>query len=353
MKNKKICLIVPSLQMGGMERVVSLLANYASKNGYQVFIICLITSKPAYKINHDVHIIEPKFNFNEKKFNKLFVFNYLVRSLVRIKPNVSLSFSEAFNPLSVIAARITNTRIYISDRSSPHVKLKKTRQLLRKLTYPLAKGMIAQTDTAKAIFRERSYNNKIKVIPNPLKEMRVSNNSLDSNIVVSVGRLIPSKNFKELIEVFHKADIKKEWKLLIVGDGPEKKNLTNLINNLGLNDRVELIGAVEDIDYYLSISSVFAFTSISEGFPNALSEAIASPLPCISYDIIAGPSDLIVNGDNGFLIPVNEKELYISQLIKLMGDKGLRSHFVRNHDSHRNKFNAESVCKSYFDFIIN
>src|SRR5690606_34065756 len=119
-----------------------------------------------------------------------------------------------------------------------------------------------------------NYNKKISVIPNPLREINDFYNKTYPKVVISMGRLIPSKNFIELIQIFDDSDCNKEWSLVILGEGPERENIENEIRRLSLEDRVELVGAVSDVDRYFSNASIFAFTSLSEGFPNALSEAI-------------------------------------------------------------------------------
>src|SRR5690606_4172205 len=140
--------------------------------------------------------------YKRKWSHKLNSAAFLVSTLRRIKPDVALSFSEIFNPLAVLAARILNIPIYVSDRSNPHKRLSKFSQLMRKMSYPLAHGMIAQTNTAKRVAKQRRYNKRIKVIPNPLREINDGLCKEYGNIIVSIGRLIPSKNFDELIEIF-------------------------------------------------------------------------------------------------------------------------------------------------------
>lgn len=353
MNNKKvICFVIPTLQMGGMERVASLLSNYGIKQEYSIHIICLINMTSYYHVDSNVSIIAPSFEYKKGLLNKIRVFYFLFSCLKKIKPNTVLSFSEIFNPLSIITAKLVKVPVYISDRSSPEKKLGLFTQILRQLTYPFANGMVSQTELAKSISLAKRYNNNIAVIPNPLKKIDSNVNLIKENIVISVGRLIPSKNFKELIDIFFESDTEKTWQLWILGDGSEKKSLQEKISGLMMDDRVKLLGAVKDIDTYLSKASIFAFTSISEGFPNALSEAIAYPLPCIAYDCPAGPADLIDNGVNGFLIPIHDKNSFKIALKKLMINSSLREGLVRNYEAHRNKYDVDAISAKYFSFLL-
>lgn len=350
--SKKLCFIVPTLAMGGMERVVSLLSNYAVETGHDVYIICLMKNITAYEIDDRVNVLNPSFDYHGGAVHKLKVLHYLIRSLKVIKPDVVLAFSEVFNPISILAARLAKTTIYITDRSSPTVKLRLSVTLLRKLTYPLAKGMISQTEAAKNIALQKGYNRNITVIPNPLRPIDDSLNRENKKIIISVGRLIPTKNFKELIDIFYETNPDETWKLWILGDGPDKHILQNQISHLELNDRVTLFGAVKNVDAYLSKASIFAFTSTSEGFPNVLSEALAFPLPCIAYDCPAGPADLILHGENGFLIPLHDKSEFKEKLKQLMLDQTLRRKLVIDYQKHRDKFYLNNIAQQYIYFLL-
>lgn len=350
--SKKICFITPSLKMGGMERVLSILANYAIENNHSVYIICLIDGETHYSLNDKIQVISPNFKYKKGINNKIKVVQYLFRTLKTIDPDSILSFSEAFNPLAVVVSKVAKYPIYISDRSSPKTKLKPSIQLLRRLTYPLADGLILQTKLAQKLALQKKYNSNIAIIPNPLKSIKRYTGISRKKIIISVGRLIPSKNFIDLIDIFNSTTSKDPWELLILGEGSERANLEKKIQRLNLTDKVKLLGSVKDIDRYFAEASIFAFTSLSEGFPNALSEALAHPLPCVSYDCISGPSELIVNGVNGLLIPLNDRAEFRINLEKLMNSPDLRSKLTLDYLKHRKKYDANIVCKKYLDFIL-
>src|SRR5690606_462686 len=165
----------------------------------------------------------------------------------KISPDAVLGFSEVFNPMTIFCARILGYRIIISDRSSPHRERALQTRVLQRLIYPLADGMIAQTQASKKNERAKNYKKKIIVIPNPLREINDFYNKTYPKVVISMGRLIPSKNFIELIQIFDDSDCNKEWSLVILGEGPERENIENEIRRLSLEDRVELVGAVSDV----------------------------------------------------------------------------------------------------------
>ena len=87
-----------------------------------------------------------------------------------------------------------------------------------------------------------------------------------------------------------------DWKLVIVGDGPRRKNLEGIVSKLNIGDRVIFTGFQEDVDFFLSQSKIFVLPSLIEGFPNALIEAMANSLAPVSFNCEAGPSEIIEHG---------------------------------------------------------
>lgn len=348
---EKILFVTPNMERGGMQRVVSLILNYAATNDREVSILCLKDNVVEYTLHDKIAITTPPHLYKQGIINKLKTFKFLIKNLKQNRPNVVLSCNEVYNPIVVLACKLTRTKVYISDRSNPYKELRKTVQTFRKICYPFADGMIAQTDLAKKLFVKRKYNNNIIVIPNPLREINDNYVREKRRVIVSVGRLVFTKRFCDLIEIFSSIDVSKEWELHILGDGPEKENLTKLINSLKVSDKVKLKGQVKDVDYYLSKASIFAFTSISEGFPNALSEAVALPLPVIAYDCPAGPSDIIKDGKNGYLISIDNRQQYKDKLEKMMLSKELRNKMTLGFESHRNKYAKEKIILRFLNFL--
>ena len=339
------------MKMGGMERVLSLLANFAAEEGFDVHIICLIDKIIAYDLDERINVHGPDRPYKKGFGNKLKTVFFLRNTLQKIHPDTALCFSEAFNPVAIMAAKLAGYPIYISDRSNPYKKLGKGKELFRKYTYPLAEGMIAQTELAKGVALDKKYNNNIVVIPNPLRAIDDSIPKKYGKNIVTVGRLVSTKNLDELIRVFGEID-NKEWQLHILGDGDQKEHLEKTIANLNLGNRVKLMGAVKNVDAYFAEASVFAFPSLSEGFPNALSEAMAFPLPCIAYDCPAGPADIIKDGDNGFLIPMKDTTTFKDKLETLMDSEMHRNKFIEGSHGYRQKYSAERIVNQFLDFIL-
>ncbi len=168
-------------------------------------------------------------------------------------------------------------------------------------------------------------NSRVIVIPNP-NTLAVSNySSLDNKVVISVGRLTESKNFKSLISIWKCVNESyPDWKLAIYGDGPMRDNLQKQIEDLRLTDSIFLCGFTTDINSKMLNSSIFAFTSMNEGFGLVLLEAMSCGLPVVSYACPCGPKDIIEQGKSGFYVSLNDEHTFAEKLKLLIGDEKLR-----------------------------
>ena len=101
---------------------------------------------------------------------------------------------------------------------------------------------------------------------------------------------------------------RQDWDLVILGNGEERDNLNHMTRNFGITDRVHFPGSVGNISEWYERADLFVLSSIVEGFPNVLLEALTYGLPCISFDCNTGPRDIIQDGFNGILVDPNEKE---------------------------------------------
>jgi GalNAc-alpha-(1->4)-GalNAc-alpha-(1->3)-diNAcBac-PP-undecaprenol alpha-1,4-N-acetyl-D-galactosaminyltransferase len=127
--------------------------------------------------------------------------------------------------------------------------------------------------------------------------------------------------------------------------------LNDLVKELGAQDRITLAGRQSDVESYYLRSKIFAFTSSSEGFPNVIGEAMSAGLPVISFDCVAGPSDMITDGENGFLIPLFDYRNFERKLHILMHDKKLREKLGANSKASIRKFAIEGIGEQFYSFI--
>ncbi|MEW7279393.1 glycosyltransferase [Aquimarina sp. 2201CG1-2-11] len=326
----KIVLVIPTFLSGGMERVMSELANHWAHEGVHVDLIFLVDHEPFYQISEKLNSVSmPSFGYKKNVLSKLFykvkLLFYLRRKYKNLNPDVVLSFGEGYNLFVILSTLGTKKKIYVANRSNPFKKLPFMLKMFEKVLYPIAEGIFVQTSLAKEVVYNKIKHENIKVIPNPIKVIPKAKVE-QKNIILNVGRLVPEKDQANLIKIFYEMNLN-DWELHIVGDGPLRNNLEKLIEEYGLQSRVKLLGSKKDLSPYFSQSKIFAFSSISEGYPNALCEAMAFPLACISFDCDAGPRDIIKDGMNGFLIEKNNVENYKAKLLQLIHSEELRNNF--------------------------
>lgn len=355
---KRIALVIPSLHAGGMERVMSELANYfVLKNDVEVHLI-LYGSAPIffYPLSDKVITHAPLSEFDNKRriSSTLKRLWFLRKTVYKIKPNTILSFGDFWNSFVLLALLGTNYPVYISDRSQPDKVLSRFYTILRKLLYPRAKGIIAQTQKAKEVYETYFKQQNITVIGNPIRQIPSGEYTAKENIIISVGRLIPTKHHDKLIELFARLNIP-DWKLIIVGGDALKQKLSlqleELVGSLGMKDRVILAGTQSDVEAYLQKSKIFAFTSSSEGFPNVIGEAMSAGLPVVAFDCVAGPSDMVIDEETGYLIPLFDYDNFASKLKQLMLDEGKQRLFGTNGKEYIKRFSRDDIAESFFQFI--
>lgn len=356
-KNKKICLVIPSMRNGGSERVMSELANsWCQKENLEIYLILLTNQEEFYKIDKRVKIITPSRNYKKniisKVIYKLWVFYFIRQSCKKIAPKAVLSFNERYNNIVLLSLIGTNINRFVSDRNNPYMNIGKIHNFLRNILYHNASGVIAQTETAKKVLGLNTKNKNIKVIPNPLREIEnfKKNNNLKKTIL-NVGRNVPQKNQLELLEIFSNCNYN-GWQLKILGNGPLHKQLIQKVRDLNLEDNVQILEFSKEVDLYYSQASVFAFSSLYEGFPNALVEAMAHGIPCVSYDCPTGPSDIIKDGKNGDLVPLNDSNQFKEKLNQLMESPEKRSLYSKEAVKVKEKFTLGIVTEKYLKFIL-
>lgn len=354
----KICLVIHSLGIGGMERVMSIIANYIAVDKHAEVHLILIGLKRniKYPLSDKIQVHRPSFEFKNSRrtYDTVRTMIFLHQKLKKLKPDCALSFGEMWNNLVLISAMGTGCKVYISDRSKPGKDLGRLHNKLRDIFYPQASGYVAQTNIAAQLCRSNKWNNNIRVIGNPINRIPKSSDSQKDNIVLFVGRLIKTKHVDQLIKIFHEID-NRDWKLCIVGGDAKRlslsKELDTLVKKLGIEEQILLEGEQHNVAQYYNRSKIFAFPSSSEGFPNVIGEALSAGLPVVAYDCIAGPSDMINDGENGFLIELFNKEVFKKKLKLLMKDEELRKEMSRKAKKSISQFETERIAEEFYNFI--
>jgi len=278
-------------------------------------------------------------------------------SIAATSPEVVISYLDICNVTVLMALAGAGIPVIVSERSDPRFCPIPWRwDWLRRLYYPRATCVVVQTQAVQAWADTLWPKWKTAVIPNaifPPSPVAASAAAKRTSFqLVNVGRLVKEKRQEHLIVAFAGlANDFPDWKLMIVGEGPQRPQLEAEIRNRGLQDRVSLPGAVENTAEILSQSDLFVFSSLFEGFPNALAEAMACGLPAISYDCPSGPRALIRHGVDGWLVANGVINALRDAMASLMNDENRRKKFGIRAREVVDRFHPDKVMDMWEDVL--
>lgn len=362
---KKIMLVIPSLTSGGMERVMQRIANnFAARPDTEVHLVLMFKDKISYDLDERIilHLPNVKASNPAARFYKLLK---SFRSKVKtINPEALISLGSMYNSYVMLAllGLKKKPKIFLGDRSNPYRNTYFTFKkggierhdgihhfLLKQWLYRKAHGLLVQTRLSYDIEKKSLGHKNIIYFPNPINAFKPSEIKKE-NIVLNVGRFIPSKQQLSLAKMFHSIN-NPDWQLIFLGDGPELEKVKKYIAENNINNIV-FTGNVSNVEPYYQKAKIFAFTSTTEGFPNALGEALTVPLAAVAYDCVAGPADLIIDGETGYLVPVNDELLFTKRLKELMENEQLREEFSFKALQHVKKYDEKIVLDNLYNSLF-
>ena len=365
----KIAFTIDSMyNSGGMERILTTIANHLSQN-YTVYIITAFQKDRPYfyRLDNKVHsfdlgVVVPNVSG--------FTFYAPVKKAYRMRLKEFL-FSEHFDVVTSLGGLDLDFLPKIHDGSKKIVwfhfaiDIAKTTWIKGK---DIKSRFIANLITLRRIYYARKYDkivvlsktdlrrwlrytNKVVTIYNPVTIFVDGSSEYKSKRVIAVGRLDYQKGFDYLIKAWKQ--IYKEypdWKLDIYGDGPLRKELEVQIKDNGLSHVLHLQGVSSNIVKEYQNHSFIVSSSRAEGFPLVLIEASACGLPIVSFDCPSGPSEIVEHGGNGFLIsPVGNIDAMANRVMQLMADKSLRQKMGRRSLELSQRFKLENIAAEWIE----
>jgi len=369
---KQIAFIINALSDGGAERVVQTLSDYFTKNGLKVYIILLDNSTQHYKINENVKIIVLKTSVLNKSFGKIISIPLqsveLYFLLKKLKIENAISFLVRSNLVFSFIKFFSKRKVIISERNYSKVQyeifgLKNNimNYLIKKL-YKLANRIIPISNgIRKSLIQDYKLNkDKIKTIYNPQNISFIKNHKIqktnfkfkkNTKYFITLGRLILQKDHITMIKAFHKVTSQNpNTNLIILGEGPLRDELTKLIKELGLENKVHLVGFQKDPFSYLKQADIFVFSSKFEGFGNVIVEAMACGLPIVSTDCPSGPSEILDNGKYGKLVKVGDVEDLSKAMIEMLKYENIYK-YKQLSIFRANDFDVSKIAKQYLDVM--
>ena len=345
----KILIINNGLASGGIERASTSMANHFASLGHEVVILALYKSMHFFDLHPSIIFIEPNMPSGSKLY-MLKMMAYVRKHVKQIKPDTILAYGEWTNCFVGLALAGIKVPIFYTDRMRPNGHLPLAHRVLRKIYYPRAKGIIAQSELAKRIISERTGATRIKVIYNPVNaiEKVVCEKK---RIIVCVGRFTAEKGHKVLIDAVSK--MKHEgWQLSLVGDGPLKGDLERQVEQLCIKDSVVFHGAMKDFRKELSEASIFVMPSLREGFPNALIEAMSVPLPCIATRCTEAMDEVVKDGMDAILVPAGDAEA-LAEAIDMLIDNPVKCEtLAKNANLVRERLNFNKIAEEHLNYIL-
>lgn len=360
-----ITLVTTTFGAGGAERVLSIMANYWAEQGKNITLITLSTQSSDW---YELHPRVKRVGLDDISFSahigqairdNIGRIMRLRRALRKTHPDVVISFLDTTNVLTLIASWGLGIPIIVSERNDPYRNtIGWAWNGLRSLLYRYADAVVVQSCAIRDWALKITGVKTIHVIPNPVTPLcngskQVSRSHGSTHMVAAMGRLVRQKGFDILIEAFGRcAGRHADWSLVILGEGPNRVSLQTLAADLGIADRVKLVGQIPEPGTILKGADLFVLSSRYEGFPNALLEAMACQLPVVSTDCSGGgPREIIRDGVDGILVPADDVAALAGAMDRLMADSNERRRLGARAYEIIERFSAEKIMKMWDELV--
>lgn len=324
---KKICFLIGSMgHSGGTERVTSIIANQLISQNYDISILSLSNGNSSF-FELDSRIKLDSMFDNKVSMKKNFISCcYKIRKYVQKNKIDTLIVVDSISCVFTVPALFGLKIKHICwEHFNFNVNLGvKYRDIGRRWAAKYCDYVITLTKRDKELWEQglTCINANIQPIANPTPYENIINKpSQEYRTVLAMGRLTNQKGFDILLNAWHDVSkVHSNWILNIVGSGEDEFKLKTLAKELNLEDNVKFFPTTKDVVSFYNTASIFCLSSRYEGFGMVILEAMSFSLPIVSFNCDCGPSDLIVDGGNGFLVDNGNKELLakaLSNLIKM------------------------------------
>lgn len=328
----RILIVLPSLGAGGSERVVTTLANHWAQEGRSIGVASFdeLDFSPFYPLAHEVDLFRLNLPVASGGLPSQILQTYrrikaLEKAYREFKPDVVISFLTKANVMALLAARPSGVPVIISERNNPTLQqFNAFWRMARAYSYPKAFSFVTMTKGA-AVYYPEHQRPRTTIIPNPVNLPENWENRRKGQTITAVGRLTEQKQFHLLIDAFASiAPQFPDWNLTIWGEGTLRTDLEQQRSRLGLDDRIDLPGLTQKPGGWVETADIFVLSSAYEGWPNVIVEAMAAELPVVAFDCEHGVSDMIEDGVNGRIVPLDDVPALAQALASLLKDPELR-----------------------------
>jgi glycosyltransferase involved in cell wall biosynthesis len=357
---KKLIIFNPSIEDGGVEKNLFLIANYlANKISSLVLITSSINKKKFFSKKIVFSTIYFKFFDHFKRYPKYFFCTFLlIFNIIKYKRRVVV-FAFQANIYAIIVSKLLGVNIITRSNTSPNGWNKSfVKQLIFDFFFKKTNLIIVNSFEFKKQM-DKAYSIKTKVILNPFDFNYIKKKSLENvgnnffkknNLkLINVGRLVDQKDqitILKAIKIVLKEN--KNIQLIIVGKGEKKNKLNNYIFRNKLERHIKLVGYQDNPFKYIRTADLFILSSKYEGLPNALIEAMFLKKSLISSDCPTGPKEILDNGNYGSLFKVGDYKSLAKSILNFKKSKKK----IKNAYLSCSRYNYKNNCEEYFKTII-
>ena len=349
-----------TMNSGGAERVVANLANeFILEN--EVAIATLTNSNVDYCLNNRIALLHSSKKNNSSLLSRFINIFTLLKNTKKYEPDIVIAFCPTMCFIAcffkIFIKKLKKAKLIISERNNPESEYNNSfLKHIANYLYSKADVVVFQNNGAKSFFCKKVQDIAV-VIPNPISDkfISVKKDIKKDNSIVNVGRLEPQKNQELLIRTCSKIfKYHTGWKLKIYGEGSLKDKLLKLIKDLKMERNIFIMGKCLELEKELPKNKIFVLSSDYEGMPNALMEAMACGLACISTDCpCGGPKDLIVNDENGLLVSVGSEEELEKKINELIINKKKFEKICLNSKNIISKYSNENIISKWKNVLFN
>lgn len=331
---KKILFVSGSLERGGAQRVITLLANDYAKLGWSVHLIVMLDDEIGYTLDSTITVHKFVHRGNQLKNAGKWI-KEIRQCLKNEKPDAIVSFVGRINMLTMLAAIGLNIPVLVSERNDPvKDRRNKAEQWLCKKIYAKADKVVFQTKYQADYYAKYCKTNSA-IIGNPISAP-IYEGKHPKKDIICVGKLMAQKNHPMIIRAF--AQIAEQFpdkQVFIYGEGSKRTELQQQIDAAGLTERIYLCGNSEHIFDIMHEYEYFVMCSDYEGLSNAFLEAMISGMICVTT-MWKGVEDIVQDGVNGYTVPVGDADA-LAQKIKKIFD---------NDDNDNEKIRAAGIAEA-------
>lgn len=344
----RILFLNTNIGYGGASKMMANVANIYASN-HDVTFLTYRSDKVQQELDKRVkHVNRQLYNGKIKVFEIIGSIIYLHQYLKKEQFDAAVAFLHPSHYMLILAAIGTKTKVILSERADPYNRKNGSifvRLVERVIHY--ADYYVFQSEGAMEAYPLKCRK-KSRIIVNalPNRSYPIHHDSTAKKAIVNVARLeVRQKRQDVLFEAFELFCQKHDnYILVLYGDGPDEVILRKMVADLGLNDRVVFRGVSTTVVEDIVNAQIFVLSSDYEGLPNALLEAMAIGLPCISTDCSPGGARMIIeNGENGLIVPCGDVKRLAEAFSILAENEELRNRFSARARDVMTKFNEESI----------